>query len=57
MARSLLAAGAQLVLVTPRPSPLCSLATTPGVIKSFDGPGLGAAEFAGAVAEFTGPGA
>ena len=56
MAQSLLAAGAQLVLVTPRPSPLRSLATTPGVIKSFDGPGLGAAEFAGAVAEFTGPG-
>ena len=56
MARSLLASGAQLVLVTPRPSPLRSLATTPGVIRSFDGPGLGAAEFAGAVAEFTGPG-
>ncbi len=56
MARSLLAARAQLVLVTPRPSPLRSLATSPGVIESFDGPGLGAAEFAGAVAEFTGPG-
>ncbi|MGA2826348.1 MAG: FtsK/SpoIIIE domain-containing protein [Streptosporangiaceae bacterium] len=57
MARSLLASGAQLVLVTPRPSPLRSLATTPGVVRSFDGPTLGAAEFAGAVAEFTGPGA
>ena len=56
MARSLLASGAQLVLVTPRPSPLRSLAEEPGVVRSFEGPGLGAAEFAGAVAAFTGPG-
>ena len=56
MARSLLASGAQLVLVTPRPSPLRSLATAPGVVRSFGGPGLGAAEFAAAVGEFTGPG-
>ncbi len=56
MARSLLAAGTQLIVVTPRPSPLRSLATAPGVVAVFEGPGLGAAEFAGAVGSFTGPG-
>ena len=49
-------AGAQLVLVTPRPSPLRSLAAQPGVVAAFEGPELGAAEFAAAVASFTGPG-
>ena len=56
MARSLLAAGTQLIVVTPRPSPLRSLATAPGVVAAFEGPALGAAEFAGAVGSFTGPG-
>jgi S-DNA-T family DNA segregation ATPase FtsK/SpoIIIE len=56
MARSLLAAGTQLVLVTPRPSPLRSLSGQPGVIQGFEGPELGAAEFAAAVGSFTGPG-
>jgi S-DNA-T family DNA segregation ATPase FtsK/SpoIIIE len=56
MARSLLAAGTQLVLVTPRPSPLRALAGQPGVIAAFEGPELGAAELAGAVGSFTGPG-
>ena len=56
MARSLLAAGTQLIVVTPRPSPLRSLATAPGAVAVFEGPGLGAAEFAGAVGSFTGPG-
>jgi DNA segregation ATPase FtsK/SpoIIIE, S-DNA-T family len=56
MARSLLAAGTQLVLVTPRPSPLRDLAGRSGVVATFGGPGLGAAEFAAAVGSFTGPG-
>ncbi|HXP58022.1 MAG TPA: ATP-binding protein, partial [Streptosporangiaceae bacterium] len=56
MARSLLAAGSQLVLVTPRPSPLRALAGQPGVIAAFEGPELGAAAFAAAVGSFTGPG-
>ena len=56
MARSLLAAGTQLVLVTPRPSPLRALETQPGVVAAFEGPELGAAEFAAAVGSFTGPG-
>jgi DNA segregation ATPase FtsK/SpoIIIE, S-DNA-T family len=56
MARSLLAAGTQLVLVTPRPSPLRALAAQPGVVAAFEGPELGAAEFAAAVGSFTGPG-
>ncbi len=56
MARSLLAAGTQLVLVTPRPSPLRDLAGQPGVVAAFEGPELGAAGFAAAVGSFTGPG-
>jgi S-DNA-T family DNA segregation ATPase FtsK/SpoIIIE len=56
MARSLLAAGTQLVLVTPRPSPLRALAGQPGVVQAFEGPELGAADFAAAVGSFTGPG-
>jgi DNA segregation ATPase FtsK/SpoIIIE, S-DNA-T family len=56
MARSLLAAGSQLVLVTPRPSPLRALAAQPGVVQAFEGPELGAADFAAAVGSFTGPG-
>jgi DNA segregation ATPase FtsK/SpoIIIE, S-DNA-T family len=56
MARSFLAAGTQLVLVTPRPSPLRDLATAPGVVRAFEGPRLEAGEFAAAVGQFTGPG-
>jgi S-DNA-T family DNA segregation ATPase FtsK/SpoIIIE len=56
MARSLLAAGTQLILVTPRPSPLRALAGQPGVVATFEGPELGAADFATAVGSFTGPG-
>ena len=56
MARSFLAAGTQVILVTPRPSPLRALAAQPGVVAAFEGPELGAAEFAAAVGSFTGPG-
>ncbi len=56
MARSFLAADAQLVLAAPRPSPLRSLSGQPGVVRVFDGTGLPADEFAAATAEFTGPG-
>src|SRR6202012_6282916 len=52
MARSLLAAGTQLGLVTPRPSPLRALADQPGVVAMFDGPELGAADFATAGGAF-----
>ncbi len=55
MARSLLAAGTQLVLVTPRPSPLRDLAGQPGVVAAFEGPELGAAEFAAALGSPAGP--
>ena len=37
MARSFLTAGTQVVLVTPRPSPLRALATEPGVLRLFEG--------------------
>jgi DNA segregation ATPase FtsK/SpoIIIE, S-DNA-T family len=57
MTRSFLAAGAQVILVTPRPSPLRSLASVPGVIRSFKEPDLGEDEFAAALAELTAPGA
>ena len=56
MARSFLAAGTRLVIVTPRPSPLRALAGAPGVVRLFDGPDLGAGEFAAAVGDLTGPG-
>lgn len=41
MARSLLAAGTRLVLVTPRPSPLRSFASCDGVAATFTGASLG----------------
>ena len=56
MTRSFVAGGAQVVLVTPRSSPLRSLASLPGVIKSFEEPALGEEEFAAALAALTGPG-
>src|SRR6202012_5990599 len=41
MARSLLAAGTQLILVKPRPSPVRALSGQPGVVATFEGPELG----------------
>jgi S-DNA-T family DNA segregation ATPase FtsK/SpoIIIE len=57
MTRSFLAGGAQVILVTPRPSPLRSLASLPGVIRSFEEPELGEEDLAAAAGSFTGPGA
>ncbi|HYZ54538.1 MAG TPA: FtsK/SpoIIIE domain-containing protein [Streptosporangiaceae bacterium] len=56
MARSFLAAGTQLIIVTPRPSPLRALATAPGVVRAFEGPVLEAGELAAAIGEFAGHG-
>jgi DNA segregation ATPase FtsK/SpoIIIE, S-DNA-T family len=56
MARSLLISGAQLVLITPRPSPLRSLASEPGVVAAFSSSDLPAENFTAAVNSFTGPG-
>ena len=55
MARSLLAVGTPVVLVTPRPSPLCALAGAPGVLRSFDTPALGAEELAAVLRSSGGP--
>ena len=57
MTRSCLAGGAQVILVTPRPSPLRSLAAAPGIIRSFEQSDLGTEELAAAIASLTGPGA
>jgi DNA segregation ATPase FtsK/SpoIIIE, S-DNA-T family len=57
MTRSFLAGGAQVILVTPRPSPLRSLASLPGVTCSFEAPDLGEDELAAAIAGLTAPGA
>jgi S-DNA-T family DNA segregation ATPase FtsK/SpoIIIE len=56
MTRSFLAGGAQVILVTPRPSPLRSLASLPGVTGSFTGPGLGEDDLVAAIAALTAPG-
>jgi S-DNA-T family DNA segregation ATPase FtsK/SpoIIIE len=56
MTRSLVAGGTQVILVTPRPSPLRSLASLAGVIKSFEEPTLDEEEFSAALAALTGPG-
>ena len=56
MARSFLAAGSPVVLVAPRPSPLRSLASSPGVLRLFDGSQLGEAELAQALTSFDGRG-
>ena len=55
MARSLLAAGARIVLVTPRPSPLRRLAGQAGVAASFDSRGLDGGALAAALAATSGP--
>ena len=55
MTRSLLAGGAEVVLVTPRPSPLRSLAGQPGVTRSFEQSDLGTDELRAATAALAGP--
>ena len=57
MTRALLSGRAQAILVTPRPSPLRSLAGEPGVARSFEQSDLGIDELRAAMAAFTGPGA
>jgi len=54
MARSFLASGTELIVVTPRPSPLRAFASAPGVVRLFDGTDLGEEEFAGALSSVTG---
>jgi len=56
MTRSFLAGGAQVIMVTPRPSPLRSLGTSPGVTCSFEQSDLGQDELGAALAALTGPG-
>ncbi len=56
MTRSFLAAGAQVILVTPRPSPLRALRSAPGVRRLFEGTDLAAADLRAALDELTGPG-
>jgi S-DNA-T family DNA segregation ATPase FtsK/SpoIIIE len=56
MTQSFLASGAQVILVTPRPSPLRSLVSLPGVLRSFEEPELREDDFAAAVGSFAGPG-
>ena len=56
MTRSFLTAGAQVILVTPRLSPLRDLASMAGVVKSFEEPSLGEDELKAALAALTGPG-
>jgi DNA segregation ATPase FtsK/SpoIIIE, S-DNA-T family len=57
MTRSFLAGGAQVILVTPRPSPLRSLAALPGMARLFEQPDLGEDELASAIASLAGPAA
>ena len=56
MASSLLASGTPVVLVAPRPSPLRSLASAPGVRRLFDSSQLGAEELIQAQSTFDGRG-
>jgi S-DNA-T family DNA segregation ATPase FtsK/SpoIIIE len=56
MTRSFLAGGAQVILVTPRLSPLRSLASIPGIICSFTGPDLGEDELTAAITSLAAPG-
>jgi DNA segregation ATPase FtsK/SpoIIIE, S-DNA-T family len=56
MARSFLAGGARLILVTPRPSPLRTLASAPGVVRLFEGSDLDEEQFTEALASLGGPG-
>ena len=52
MALSFLASGTRLILVTPRPSPLRSLASTPGVVRLFEGSDLDEEQFTAALESF-----
>ncbi|MFI7601907.1 FtsK/SpoIIIE domain-containing protein [Actinoplanes sp. NPDC049681] len=54
MVRYALDAGQQAILLTPRSSPLRDVAGHPGVIASFTGPDVGAAEFAAALDKVAG---
>jgi DNA segregation ATPase FtsK/SpoIIIE, S-DNA-T family len=56
MARSFLAAGVSLILVTPRPSPLRGLSSAPGVASMFTDSELAEEPFAAALAALSGPG-
>jgi S-DNA-T family DNA segregation ATPase FtsK/SpoIIIE len=56
MARSFLASGTRLILVTPRPSPLRSLASAPGVVRLFEGADLEEEQFTSALESLDGPG-
>jgi S-DNA-T family DNA segregation ATPase FtsK/SpoIIIE len=56
MARSLLASGVSLILVTPRPSPLRSLSSAPGVVSVFSDTDLPEDAFASALSSVSGPG-
>jgi S-DNA-T family DNA segregation ATPase FtsK/SpoIIIE len=55
MARSFLAGGAQVILVTPRPSPLRALASATGVAKSFEGSSLSEDDLSSATSSLTTP--
>jgi S-DNA-T family DNA segregation ATPase FtsK/SpoIIIE len=55
MAQSFLAGGSRVILVTPRPSPLRALASAPGVVRLFEGTDLDEEQFAGTLAEVSGP--
>jgi S-DNA-T family DNA segregation ATPase FtsK/SpoIIIE len=55
MARSFLAAGTRVVLVTPRPSPLRSLAAAGGVAAAFTGTSLAEEEIGDVLAAVEGP--
>ena len=55
MARSFLAAGTAVVLVTPRPSPLRSLSGTPGSLVLSEVPELSGDDLTRALSSFTGP--
>jgi len=56
MARSFLASGTRLILVTPRPSPLRALGSAPGVVRLFEDSDLDEEQFAEALSAMGGPG-
>jgi len=56
LARSFLAAGTRLIIAAPRPSPLRSLGSAPGVVRLFEDTELGEEEFAAALAAMSGGG-
>ena len=56
MARSLLAAGSRVALVTPRPSPLRTWPAKPGVVAWFKSAAISPADLAAVVGRFAGPG-